>query len=242
MPCYGGMCPAPRRMGGGRPRTKLIFDALASSRGTGIAATDPTTTAYVETLAVSRAIAAGWGTNQRLANQWDAARVTTFITRWESVFGITPTPGDSDVVRRARIATAQARVGQDSIHNVVQAELATALGSVLVAVEFISVANAVIHVPDGTYPFGTAGADAPWYSTVAHVLVRVTKPTGYRESDFYDAVAKIPEVLDGLLPAWVTVDWYRAPEIGAPIAVAGGPSAAGFYLDERNLNESVFDV
>ena len=40
----------------------------------------------------------------------------------------------------------------------------------------------------------------------------------------------------------MTVDWYRAPELGTPITVSGGPSAAGFYLDERNLNESVFDV
>lgn len=229
-------------MGGGKPRVKLIFDALAAARGTAINASDPTTIAYVETLAVARAIAAAWGTNERLSYQWDPWRMSpAMLARWERIFALQVSPNDDISVRRARLARAQTRVGRGALLTTIQNELSDALGAVLVGVEFVTPTNAVVTVPDPGYPFGVVVPGAPWSSSAAKILVRVQAPAGYSEADFYNAVGLISERLEPLIPAWSTWDWYRAPQVGAPITVAGGPSAAGFYLDERNLNESVFD-
>jgi len=227
-------------MGGGKSRVKLIFDSLVAARGTAINAGDSTTVAYVETMAVARAIAAAWNTNQRLANQWDARRMSpAMLVRWERIFALTPDVADSLVIRRARVAQAQARVGTAALYTVILSELTEVLGSVLVAIEFISPTVAHVNAPAGA-PFGAVNPHVPWSSTVAHILVRVQVPTGYADRDFYDAVSLIAGRLEPLLPAWATWNWYRAPETGAPIVVSGGPSAGGFYLDERNLDSSVF--
>ncbi len=240
---YGGKSPSPRRMGGGKPRVRLILEALAGARGTAIDAANPTTTAYVETLAVARAISAAWDTNERLAYQWDARRMSpAMLNRWEVIFALPVGVNDDLATRRGRLARAQARVGRGALLTTIQNELADALGPVFVAVEFISPSNAVITVPAGGYPFGIVVAGAPWSSTAARILIRVQAPPGYSEADFYAAIGLIGARLEPLIPAWSVWDWYRAPEFGAAINVAGGPSAAGLYLDERNLDESVFDV
>jgi len=243
MPAYGSMSPAPRRMGGGGSRVKTILNSLASVRGSSFAATDSAKLVYLELLAIARAISAAWGTNQRLAALWDAKRIPFgMLARWEAIFGLSPAPTDDEPTRRARIGALQANVGRASLLSAIQQPIIDALGPVFVAFESISYANAVIRVPDGTYPWGTASVDAPWYSTTAHILIRVVKPAGFSEAAFYAAVAKISPILDAAVPAYVTWDWYRAPETGAAVVVAGGPSAGGFYLDERNLDNSVFDV
>ena len=227
-------------MGGGTPRTKRILESLIAARGTAIAVGDRTSVAYVETLAVARALAAAWSTNQRLANQWDARRMTSLLERWESIFAIRSHPDASDASRRHLIELAQARVGRAALLTTISAELTDALGAKFVAVEFISVANAIITAPDGTYPYGIVVADMPWSSTVSQILIRVQATAD--ETDFYDSVGLIADRLDSLIPAWANWTWYRAPEFGAPSDVVGGPGAGGFYLDERNLNESVFRV
>lgn len=228
-------------MGGGTPRVRLIFQALAAARGTALNASDPSTAASVETLAVARQISAAWDTNDRLALQWDARRMSpAMLTRWEKIYAITPDPADDLVTRRARLAKAQARVGRAAILTALSADLQEALGAVFIALEFISPDNAVITVPDVSYPFGLVVPGSPWSSTASSILVRVEQPAGYSAGDFYEAVGRIANVLEPAIPSWVTWHWYRAPEFGAPINVVGGPSAAGFYLDERNLNNSVF--
>lgn len=80
---------------------------------------------------------------------------------------------------------------------------------------------------------------APWMSTVAHVdvLVNPTALPGYVNADgtvngkFWAAVNRMNPVLDLLLPADVTFDWY----------VYSSHGAMGFYLDEQNLDVEVFD-
>lgn len=239
---FGAFNPAPRRMGGGTPRAKLIFDALVAARGTAIAAGDPNTTAYVETLAIARAISSAWGTNERLSNQWDARRMTSMISRWEVIFNLRSHPDDRAETRRHQIELAQARVGRGALLTTITAELSDAVGDKFVGVEFISVPNAVLTMPSAAYlfPGGLVIPGAPWSSSVAHLLVQLTA-TG-TESDFYDAIGIVADRLEPLLPAWTTWDWYRAPAGGVPLIVNGGPQAGGFYLDdEHNLDNNVFD-
>jgi hypothetical protein len=220
---------------------QIILEALNADRGTAFDASDRETTVYVENMAIARAIAAAWGTNERLGNLWDPARMPrSAVARWEAILALPPLATDDDVARRARIRAAFERFGAPAINGVLTAKLYEALGDAFVAIEYISFANAVIQVPDGTYPWGVVG-DSPWSSTVAHVLVRLQKPAGWSEGDFYEAAGKVGQILDPELPAWCTFDWYRPGPIS--VNVPGGPSAAGFYLDtDANLDNACFDV
>jgi hypothetical protein len=243
MPKFGGYSPFPKRMGGGRPRVETITNALAADRGDGFDALNRETIAYTIDTSTARALSAAWGTNQRLSQIWDPRRMSEdVLARWERVLAIPPKANDSVGARRDRVESVFARFGSPAWASVISAQLTAEIGDAFVAIENISYALANIIVPDGTYPWGVAGV-VPWSSTVAHILIRLQKPAGWTEGQFYDAAAKVVLVVDPLLPAWTTFDWYRAPDTGTPVDVDGGPSAGGFYLDdEHNLDNNVFDV
>lgn len=242
---YGGYSPFPKRYGGGRPRLRIIHDALNAARGTALDASNSSTVAWVENMALARAICFdGFGTNDRLSLQWDPDRMTDMLPRWEQILKLTPAPDADETTRRAEVRKRWERfIHAAALHSRVLTVLKEALGDVFVAVEYISYANANIHVPDASYPWGTVVTGILWTSTVAHVLVLLQRLPGYTDGDFYEQAAKVHLLLDGLLPAWCTVDWYHAPINSPAITVSGGPSRAGFYLDdEHNLDWSVFDV
>ncbi|MBX3208420.1 MAG: DUF2313 domain-containing protein [Labilithrix sp.] len=241
MPAFGGMTPFPLRCGGGAPRVELLLQSLNAGRGKSVD-TSESSVAYVENMAHARAIAAVWLESERLGNQWVPELMTDCLPRWERICGIIPAPGDSLVVRRQRIAKRFARIGLVLNRAAFTSMLRNEVGDVFVDVEYISPERAVIIVPLDGYPFGTVVKGVRWYSTVLHVPIRLQKPRGYTEGDFYDAAAKVAALAGDVLPAWCTFDWYRAPTGGPSIDVPGGPSAAGFYLDQdHNLDNHVFD-
>jgi hypothetical protein len=232
----------PMRMGGGKRRSTTILESLNRARGTAYD-TSEESEIYAEHLAYARAIANAWAQNQRLANHWQWSRLTkSGIERWERIMQLSPAPTDSDATRRRRIGRIFERIGQLINRAKLEDILREELGEVFVAIEYIDVSLANIHVPDGTYPFGTVAEGFPWYSTALHVLIRTQRPSGYSYGDFWAAVQRIMPLLDDMLPAWCTFDWYLPPVNYAPINVVGGPSAGGFYLDdEKNLDFAVFD-
>lgn len=245
---FGGYHPHPKRFGGnkheGKPLLQVVHESLNAQRGAAFDTDSETSIAAVETMAWARAIVFdGWELNARLGHQWDARRTTDMLPRWERIFKIRPRPGSSGRERRNELVLRWERFGGISNHARLTTALEEALGSYLYAVEYISLANAVVHAPDGSYPWGTVVDGVPWYSTVAHIIVRLQKPTGATEAQFYEAGGKVATTLDPIISAFVTFDWYRAPDAGTPVNVSGGPSAGGFYLDdEHNLDNNVFDV
>lgn len=238
------MHPYPRRFGGGKPLLQVIHENLNAARGTGLDAHNPATIVWLENHAIARAITFdGWGANQRLANQWDPDRMTDMLPRWERIMKIAVPTGATARARRAVVKERFARFGEAVTHALLTEKLSTAIGPAFVGVEYISRANAVVHVPDGSYPWGTVVPGVRWYSTVAHILVRLQKPSGWTEGDFYEAAAKVVPILDPIASGWATFDWYRAPADPADaVEVVGGPSAGGFYLDEINLDNLVLDI
>lgn len=245
---YGGYHPYPRRFGGNRynrkPLTQVVHESLNARRGAAFDTENDASIVSIENKAYARAIVYdGWELNARVGLQFDAKRMTDMLPRWESIFKVPVVTGASDRARRAEIAKRWARFGEVTNHARLTTELAAELGRYFVAVEYISLANAIVHVPDNTYPWGTVVPGVTWSSTVAHILVRLQKPTGATESQFYDAATRVPLLLDPITNAFVTFDWYRAPTGGAPINVSGGPSAGGIYLDQdANLDNHVFDI
>lgn len=242
---YGGYHPYPRRFGGGKTDLETVHESLNAQRGTAFDASNSTTLVWLENMALARAIVYdGWHTNARLAAQWDPRRATDMLARWERVFGILPDPASTEQDRREELTRRWQRFGSNASHAKLSEELTARLGDFFVAIEYLDISLAVVHVPDGTYPWGTVAAGAPWTSTVARILVKLQKPAGATEGQFYEKASLVFPILDALVPAWVTFDWYRAPASPyAAISIAGGPSAAGFYLDaDHNLDNSIFDV
>jgi hypothetical protein len=247
---FGGRHPYPRRFGGNRhagnkPLVEVVQESIAAQRGDAFNSDDSTTVVWLENHAYARAVALdGWETNERLALQWDPVRTTDMLERWEAIFKIRPAPDATDKDRRAELLARWQRFGGVANHSKIYTALSAALGDWFVDVEYISLANAVVGVPSPSYPWGTSGPSGTtwWYSTVAHILVKMQSPTGGSEAEFYQQAGKVHLTLDPIVPAWVTYDWYRAPETSAAITVSGGPSAGGWYLDERNIDNSTFDV
>ncbi len=241
---FGGYHPFPRRLGGGgKPLTQIIHEALNAQMGTAFD-TSETSAVYWQNFAIARALVCdGINTNQRLAYIWDPWRMgRELLPRWEKIFGIRHPPSVTEYDRRKALASRFRRFKERAaLHSQLTAMLARELPDVFVKIEYVPPNLAVIHVPDGTYPWGTVASGYPWYSTVAHVLILLQKPDGWTEQEFYREAAKVAPLIDGVLPATQTFTWYRKPSIGAPIAVPNGPSQAGFYLDNpHNLDNSVF--
>lgn len=238
---FGGYHHYPRRFGGGKPRVQVIHESLNAQRGTALDTTIDTNICWLENLALARALDAAWSINVRLGHQWDPVRVTDMLPRWEKIMRLVVPAGTTEVKRRRVLEAQWARFGALVNIGRLSSRLTTLLGDVFVSLDFIDPLLAVIHAPDGTYPFGTVVEGYPWYSTVMHMLVRTQVPAGYTEEDYLAAVGPVFPYLDGTLPAWMTFDVYRPGPVS--VAVSGGPTAGGFYLDDdHNLNWQVFDV
>ncbi len=234
MPIHGGLTPGFERYGGGTPALKLIVESLCAQRGTLIDATQPSNV-YLENLANARAIAECWSNNQRMANQWDPARMTEFIPRWEKILALHPADGETDTERRTRIAIQFARINQSGIYQVVYDALTVLLGDLFVEITTTPSTQAVVWTPSGwsvgtTDPTGVLN----FYSTVAHIVIRVSQPLGMTDGKFYSTVATINPVLDNLLPAWVTWDWSRATNLHI-IPIASSTNATPIVVTTGNL-------
>lgn len=237
---FGGMTPYPRKYGGQRPRVQILLESLNADRGDGYDATNRETVVYVENMAIARAISAAWGTNERLNNLWVATRhCQCTLERWERILTLSPKPDDTLTDRRRRVQRLN-QYQHAAINGYLTEILESELGDAFVGIEYIPYSSATITVPDGTYPWGTANTSNPWTSTVANILVRLQKPSGWSELDFYSAAARVFPLLDPVVPAWATFEWYRAGPVSA--AIPDGPTAAGFYLDDdANLDNQILD-
>lgn len=241
---YGGYHPYPRRFGGGKPQLEVVHQSLNRALGTAFDATNPDTATWVETMAYARALVFdGWEVGRRMSLQWDPRKTTDMLPRWERIFGIPSPYGVPDRLRRKELTARWRLFGISATHTVMQDTLTDAIPDYFVGIEYISAANAYVISPDASYPWGVQNDyGITWLSTQAHILIRLQKPTSKTEADFYRAARKVFSLLDDIVPAWQTFDWYRAP-VSTPIAIVGGPSAAGFYLDDdHNLDNNVFDV
>lgn len=240
---YGGYHPYPRRFGGSaNSQLETIHTDLNSARGSAYDP-QPKSIVWLENMAWARAITFdGWGANERMSYQMDPVRVTDMMHRWERIFAIIPPFDSTESERRLVLTRRWQRFGVLANHSTIRTKLEEGLGDFFVAVEYISLSNAVVHSPDASYPWGTQVDAIPWYSTVAHILVLMQVPQGGTEADFYQAAGKVLQILDPIIPTWVTVDWYRESACHAGINVVGGPSKAGFFLDcPHNLDNQVFD-
>lgn len=240
MPTNGKYAPQPERYGGlgtqRAPTIKILADALGKSRGTAYDSSQGTTV-EVENWGLARALWESWETNRRLSFVADPFRMTgTVLARWERMLCIAPEPTATEPERRETVQERFGRFGMLADHQEIRDRLAASLGPVFVDLFHVTLAEAVVW-----WPGGTPNVDAPWYSTVCHVVVKTQKPAGYSEADYMAAIALVNDILDPILPAHMTWDWYRNGDghTGAWATDTG----AGFFLDDdRNLDFEILDA
>ncbi len=137
MPTYGGIGHGVERYGGAKPRSQIILASLNEQAGTAFDVSTASPKFYWN-LAVARAVAEVWDDNERMSNQFDFAKVTDFLSRWERIFAIYPS---QDLTRAERRRILQARwflFGRRTTHQA----LIDALTPVLVNVPFTVATNA----------------------------------------------------------------------------------------------------
>lgn len=240
MPFFGGLSSSPLRFGGGTPALKIILESINAQMGSGYN-TDHTSIVYVRNLALAKGVRSAWSLNRRLANQGFPMRLTTLLERTERMYGLPIDPSLNNNQRRQRIEDIENRRGESADFQFVNDGMDRIMGPVFGALEFITLADAVVHSPDGTYPWGTVVEGYPWYSTLDHLLVYTIKPSGWNEGQYRKVVGDANAFLDAVLPAWMTWTVYHVAEGHAGTSVNGAPSHGGFFLDTPNaLDYNVF--
>lgn len=236
---FGGGHPYPRKHGGGPSRVQVLLDAIEQDRGDAYT-TDWNSIVYVENMALARAIAGAWGTNERVSHLWNPDRCAPeILARWETILATPKYAGDTLKTRRERVKARMTMVAL-GLRGVLLGLLRDALGAAFVDIEYIDIAAAQVFSPDPGYPFGTQNPSVSWASSVARLNIRLQKPAGVTEGEFYRLAGVAIAAVDPFVPAWVEVDWYRA---GPTYAAAYGLSAPGFYLDDpSNLDNEIFDT
>jgi hypothetical protein len=240
MPLFGGLTPFPLRFGGWVPRLQRIVESLQTARGP-IYSTSQSSAVYIENNAYARAIDRdAYGANERLANEFypPTATIAGLLPRWETIFGIVPPQGATQQSRQAAAGAAYRRVvGTNSaqgLFDTVAGVLQPSGCFVGIVYSDLGSSGAVLWWPLNPNPTPDPLNPTPWYSTICHIDIQVQQPTGMLEGAFLNFVAQAMVTLDGLLPAWVTFDWFTTD-------VTAG--VKGFYLDSyENLLRDAFDV
>jgi len=232
MPTFGSYSPFPLRFGGGRPPLEHRVKSILAQLGTAYTK-DATGLVWIRAMALGRVIWELWESNKRLANQWDPVRMTDFLGRWEKILALPVSPTDSLATRRARVGLTMARAGYADRSTLYATCLAYLGSSVFLSIVTTSSADANVWTPSG-WPMGQHGSPGTipdWLSTVSHIDVLTTQPSGMSDAEYYSTRASVKPALDAILPAWATFDIVR-----------DGPHGAGFYLDEQaNLDNQRFD-
>lgn len=243
----GGYAPGPSRTGGAYPLLRRVMESLETGQGSAWSTTTGTA-AWVENMATARVIAFDlYEAGQRMANNFlpQCTSAAGLLPRWEAIFSLYPAATDTESTRRTALTTAWAKLSKKNRPQEIADALRTALGPVFVDVTPPPTpANANVWWPAGAttdLPIAnTATATIPWYSSVCLVSVQVEVPPSWTLAQFYAAVAKIGPILDPLIRAWETWQWW---------AVDSVQGTKGFYLDTtstagepNNLDVDVFDV
>jgi|WetSurMetagenome_2_1015567.scaffolds.fasta_scaffold01366_13 hypothetical protein len=210
-------------MGGGVPLAREIYDSLNTALGTGYD-TSVESTVTAETSAEARLIAACWHANERATNQFDPWRMVDFLSRWETILGIPPRRYDTNLIRRSRVAAKFAAIC-DPTNQSLYTLCSNALGSAFVDIEYTDIVGSTMMWPGNGFPL-------EWYSTTAHIVVRVIHPPTMTDIQFESSVGYLMQMLYDFLPDWATVDW----------AMVSSSGTEGFILDDdHNLDTETFD-
>ena len=200
---FGRKNPFPFSFGGGESTLDVLHEALLDAYAPGWDVSDDTekaAEAYMQALAVTFI----WVANRRLAHQGQPLKMIEFLTMWEEATGLRPSAKDRPIDRRRRLA-AKLRGLINSTLSDIEGACRELLGANCIALHPTAPADEIVYWP-GQNP-GPPGFE--WSSNRCVLHVEVTK-SGLSDEEFDAAMGELDRLLDGMVPAWMTFNWYTS--------------------------------
>lgn len=187
----------PFEFGGGDSDIELELMALLDAYAPGWDSTEGTEN-YAECVAYANAVAVVWACNKRLANQLIPLRMLENLRVWEESCKLRPAASDTDVERRKRVAAKLRGIANNSLADITEA-VQQILGNNFEALVLVPPAQQTTYWP-GINP-GPPGFE--WSSTRAIIGIQMSTD-GLNDSEFYAKRTAVVELLDAMIPAWMT--------------------------------------
>lgn len=172
-----------------------------------------------ENLAIARMMAACFSRNaEKLSANATPARADERLDYWATVLGIASTPSDPRWLVRQRCATHYQAATAPTV-DVVTTALQNLLGDAFVALHTFEGSD-LDNPPYPTYwqtglhgPSSLSIGGDPWMSRRSHLRIEVDQPPGMTLAEFLQLMnVQMFQLLDRLLPAWVTWNWSRGSD------------------------------
>jgi hypothetical protein len=205
------------------------YQALQDARGSAYSK-ERSGLLHIENLVLARGHAARWRDAERISCNANPATATEKQADWQEVLDVSPRYGESPEDIRARLAAKfQLSLGptQQAVNDAIQG----LLGSFFVRV-WREHGGDLSDPPDVTYwPSANDGPPAfdlgggTWSSERSRLFIEVTPIAEADLATFNAKIDQLAELLDRVLPAWMTWDW-------------GTVADTGFILDEDILDEA----
>lgn len=174
--------------------SQALKTALSPEPGLGYDVTDPMMVAEID--ADANAIASIWDVNERLTNSALPLRMMEALPEAEQIYGVRPTPDQSDAERRVNIA-AKVRALPDNTRASIQAAAEALAGSQFVGMFTPSESQVYVFWP--LVNPGPPGFE--WTSSRNHIQIALTK-AGLPDDASYERLrASMTGLLDAMLPA-----------------------------------------
>lgn len=191
-----GRSPYPRRYGGG-PNTLIIqHEAMLNALAPGYDVSEDSPV-YAEAYAHALAVTWVWRLNGRLRNQLVPSKMLETLTTWEEACRLRPTPTDSVLDRRRRVAAKFRGIVGNTYADIYDAMQAL-LGAHFLGLIGPDPADETTYWP-GVNP-GPPGFE--WCSNRALMAVRLQR-LGTDDVAFSALVERAAEMLDAMIPAWM---------------------------------------
>lgn len=150
----------------------------------------------------------------------------SMLERWERILRLSPSPDATLQARRATVATRVAGLTSATLASITSSMVA-AFGSWLLLIGTSTVAevtypgesppgNVTAFWADGSFTFnaeypGQYSGTFPWLSGLAHIVVVIAPPINVPQSEVDVRIGAARQVLDDVLPAWMTFEVSQLP-------------------------------
>jgi len=237
-----------------------IFYSINRNVGTAfITHDDPTSQASVvaaKHLATSYLVSQMWNTNELYTNQLNPLKMGPYLSRWEKILGILPSPADTLVQRRAAVAAKFKLWSQNPTIQGIKDRLQEIIPEIFVDVITRTPSDYYAKYPGGlAIPGGVTLPDGDFYGKVNSVLIRIWRPRDHNGNylmtpqDFNNQRLKYATFLNNFLPVyvyWSPLQYFYSPA-GSISMTAGSTTVTGIgtsftqYLSPGATFETVDD-
>lgn len=211
----------PFRLGGGKGPRELVHDSLLEQYSKVLDVSGDQLTDS-EVYAEAALLSLVWVAGKRASLQGLPLATVDWIEAFEAILKITPLPNDTEPERRNAISARFVSLLGNSELDIREA-CSRLLGLSLNDVKYLTDAQATTYLP-GLNP-GPPGLE--WFSQRAIVFVLVNK-NGLTSLQYSLKIAKLENMLENLLPAWMSFSVARQDHVGV---------GTGFFLDLSLLDE-----